>query len=480
LDIGIVIQTLGLLLVIEAIAMLPSLAVALLYGEGDAAALLFSIAATAAAGLLAYFARRRKGVIRYREGFLIVGLGWVAVAFFGALPFHFAGVFPSFIDAFFETVSGFTTTGATVMTDIEIQKHGILFWRSFTIWLGGMGILVFTLALLPALGQGTMQIMAAESPGPAPGKLVPRVAQTAKILYSIYTVPSLAEVILLRLSGLSWFDSFTHTFSTMGTGGFSNLNASVGGYHNPLAEWIMIIFMVIAGTNFSLYYGIRSGNLRTLFNDSEYRFYLLIIFLTIALIVGNIIPSYGWDWNKAVRDASFQVTSIVTTTGLSTLNYEVWPAFSKMLLFLLMFFGGCAGSTGGSIKQIRILIGLKATRRDMYALIHPRAVTPVLAANKAVPENVVREVMSFIFLYLLLFVFASLVLLTQNLDIITSTSAVAATLGNIGPGFNLVGPVMNYAGLTPLTKVVLSLCMLLGRLEIYPLLILLMPGFWKK
>lgn len=480
MDIGIVIRTLGLLLLIEAIAMLPSLAVALLYGEGDAYALSLSLIITAAAGLMAMYARRREGVIRYREGFLIVGIGWVIASFFGALPFLFAGTFPTFIDAFFETVSGFTTTGATVLTNIEIQKHGILFWRSFTHWLGGMGILVFTLAVLPTFGKGTMQIMAAESPGPIPGKLVPRVAHTAKILYAIYSLISLAEVILLRLAGLSWFDSFTHTFATMGTGGFSTLNASVGGFHNPPAEWIMAIFMVIAGTNFSLYYGIRLGNFQSLFNDSEYRFYLLIIILTVALITANIIHPYGWDWNKAIRDAFFQVTSIVTTTGFATLDYEIWPAFSKMLLFLLMFIGGCAGSTGGAMKQIRILLGLKAIRRDMYNLIHPRAVTPVMAGTKAIPENIVREVMSFIFLYVLIFVSASLLLLTQGMDLISSTSAVAATLGNIGPGFNLVGPAMNYSALTTLTKSVLSFCMLLGRLEIYPLLILLLPDFWKK
>ncbi len=480
MDFGIIVKVLGLLLLTEAAAMLPSLAIAFYFGEGDTTAFVWSILLTGMVGLILSTAKSKKKVVRYREGFMIVGLGWILASFFGAFPFLFAGTFETFTDAFFETVSGFTTTGATVLRDIEIQTKGILFWRSFTHWLGGMGILVFTLALLPAMGLGTMQIFRAESPGPAPDKLVPKVGQTAKLLYGVYILVTLSEIILLKFAGMGLFDAITHTFATVGTGGFSTQNASVGAYNSPIFEYIIIFFMFVAGVNFALYYDAVHGNFQTLLKDREFRFYGMVVFTAIVLVTININHYVFNHIGQSIRYASFQVVSIVTTTGFGTIDYEVWPDYSKMLLFALMFIGGSSGSTGGAIKHIRILLVLKVIRRELYKLIHPKAVIAIRVGNKTVPEEVLQNVMSFIFLYLLIFLSGSILLLTQGMDLLSSTSAVAATLGNIGPGFGMVGPTMNYADLTTFTKWVLSIFMILGRLEIYTILVLVMPAFWDN
>jgi trk system potassium uptake protein len=481
MEFGIVLRTLGLLLLVEATTMLPSLGLAVYYGEGYQPFLYSILIILAIGGMIAAMTGKKKpGMIRYREGFMIVGLGWVLFSVFGALPFVLSGAIPSFIDAVFETTSGFTTTGATILTNIEILPRSILFWRSFTHWLGGMGILVFTLALLPALGMGTVQVFKAESPGPSPGKLVPRIGQTAKLLYIIYFAISLAEVILLAIAGMSIFDAFTHTFATMGTGGFSTLNASIAGFENPTIEWIIIVFMILAGTNFALFYGIFNKKFFSIFKDSEFKFYMLVAGTASILVIFNTLPYYGGLAAQGIRDSIFQVASIVTTTGFTTVDYEVWPTLSKMLLFLLMFFGGSAGSTGGAIKQIRILLVLKYVNREISRLIHPRAVIPIRVGGKTVPDSVMQNVVGFVLLYMLLFCLFSVILTTQGMDLISSTAAVAATIGNIGPGLGLVGPAQNYAALTDLTKIILTLSMLLGRLEIYTILILFMPSFWKK
>ncbi len=481
MELGIVLRTLGLLLLVEAFTMLPSLGLAMYYGE-NTYGLLISILIIAAVGaiIVAIIKPNREAKIRYREGFLIVGFGWVLFSLFGALPFVLNGSIPSFIDAVFETASGFTTTGATILRDIESLPRSLLFWRSFTHWLGGMGILVFTLALLPALGMGTVQVFKAESPGPTPSKLVPKVGQTAKLLYIIYLGISLAECFLLSISGLSIFDAFTHTFATMGTGGFSTLNASVGGFQNPAVEWIIIVFMFLAGANFALYYGFFSRNILGIIRDSEFQFYFAVTALASVFVIVDTLPYYGGLMEEGIRGALFQVTSIITTTGFTTLDYEIWPSLSKTLLFLLMFFGGSAGSTGGAIKQIRILLVLKYINREISRLIHPRAVIPIRIGGKAVPESVVQNIVGFVLLYIALFCFMSLLLTTQGLDLISSTSAVAATIGNVGPGFGLVGPTLNYAGLTNFAKILLTFSMLLGRLEIYTILILFTPAFWRK
>lgn len=480
MDFGIILKVLGVLLIIESAFMLPSVGLSLFYGENDTYAFIITICITVVVGLIGSRFKPQKGIVRYREGFMIVGLGWILASAFGALPFMFAGVFDSFIDAFFETVSGFTTTGATVIRDVEVLPHGILFWRSFTHWLGGMGILVFTLALLPAMGLSTIQIFKAESPGPTPDKLAPKLKQTAKFLYGIYILFTLIQIIFLKLAGMSWFDATNHSFATLGTGGFSTRNASIGAFQNPTIDWITIFFMFAAGINFSLYYDVIHGNFKTLLRDREFQFYSFVIFLAVVFITVNVNELFDHNLIESIRQSAFQVTSLITTTGYATVDYEVWPDFSKMILFLLMFIGGCSGSTGGAIKNIRILLVFKIIKRELYKLIHPKAVIAVKVGNKAVPEEVLQNVVGFVLLYILIFVGVSIVLLTQGMDLLSSTSAVAATLGNIGPGFGLVGPAMNYAHLTGFTKLLLTACMILGRLEIYTILILVIPAFWRS
>lgn len=478
MDFGLVLKTLGRLLIVEASFLVLPLLVSLHYGESDTIAFFIAIVITAVVGFLLNLFKEKKGLVRFREGFMIVGLGWLLVSLFGALPFSLAGTFASFVDSFFETVSGFTTTGATVLANIEAQPHGILFWRSLTHWLGGMGILVFTLALLPAMGLSSLNILKAESPGPTPAKLVPKIAKTAQLLYIIYLLFTVVEIIALKIAGMSLFDSVTHTFATMGTGGFSPKNLSVGAYNMPSYEWIIFLFMFLSGVNFSLYYDLLIGKVKTLFKDSEFQFYSAIIFISIILITLNITDI--WDnIFLSFRQASFQVVSLVSTTGFATLDYSVWPAFSKMILFILMFFGGSAGSTGGAIKHIRILIVFKYIKREFKKLIHPDSVSTIRVGDQAVSESVVQNIIGFVLIYIMLFVIFSLILSTQGMGFVSSTSAVAATLGNVGPGFGIVGPAMNYSGLTVFTKLLLSLAMILGRLEIYTVLILFTPVFWQ-
>jgi len=479
MDFGIVSKTLGKLLIVESAFLFFPLTVSLYYKGGDTRAFILTIIITAIAGFILNMHKSKKGIVRYREGFMIVSLGWLLVSIFGAFPFLIAGTFDTFINAFFETVSGFTTTGATVLTNIEMQPHGILFWRAFTHWLGGMGILVFTLALIPTMGLSNLNILKAESPGPTPSKLVPKIAKTAQLLYIIYFTLTVAEVIALKIAGMSLFDAVTHTFATMGTGGFSTKNLSIGAYAMPSYEWIIIGFMILAGANFSLYYSVLVGNIKTLFKDREFQFFIAVILISTVLITINITSAWD-DLALTFRQASFQVASIISTTGFTSLDYSIWPPFSKMILFVLMFFGGCAGSTGGAIKQVRILVIFKYVKRELQKLIHPNSVISIRMGGKVIPENVVQNIVGFVLIYMLLFVGFSVILVTQNLDLVSSTSAVAATLGNVGPGFGVVGPAMNYNGLTVLTKYVLSLAMILGRLEIFTVLIIFTPFFWQE
>lgn len=343
-----------------------------------------------------------------------------------------------------------------------------------------MGVLVLTLAILPSVGAGTLQIMKAESPGPAPGKLVPKVKETAKILYGIYLGITIIEVVLLVIAGMPLYDAFVHTFGTVGTGGFSSKNLSIGAYNNIFIEVIISVFMFICGANFTLYYQALKGNIKGIFKDEEFRLYAGVVFTSILLITinlaGNIFTSIG----ESLRHASFQVSSIITTTGYATVDFNKWPVFSKMILFLLMFIGGCAGSTGGGIKNIRILILFKAMKRELLKIIHPRAVYSIRIGGKTMNEKTLSEIMSFFFMYIFIFVIAVLLVSIDGKDMVTTLSSVAATLGNIGPGFEMVGPAGNFSELSKLSKMVLSLCMIVGRLEIYPILLLMIPNFWKK
>lgn len=478
MDSGLVLKTIGHLLIVEAVFMIAPLGISIYYGESDFKAFFIAILITAFVGTILSFSRARKEAVRYKEGFMIVGLGWLLISIFGAIPFLLAGTFDNFIDAFFETVSGFTTTGASVLKDIESQPHGILFWRSLTHWLGGMGVLVFTLSLLPAVGMSSLNILKAESTGPTPGKLVPKIAETARILYIIYILLTGLEIIFLKIGGMPLFDAVTHTFATVGTGGFSTKNKSIAAYNMPSIEWVIMIFTFLAGVNFSLYYDVLMGKFKSLFKDREFQFYCTVIGIAIILITINITDSWG-NILLSFRQAAFQVVTIISSTGFATLDYSIWPAFSKMILFILMFFGGCAGSTSGGIKILRVMIVFKYIKREFYKLIHPNSVISIRIGGQTIPENVVQNVIAFVLLYFLIFAGLSLILLTQDMDLISSTSAVVASLSNIGPGFGSVGPAMNYAGLTTFTKILLSFTMILGRLEIYTVLILITPIFWK-
>ncbi|NLO82698.1 MAG: TrkH family potassium uptake protein [Clostridiales bacterium] len=482
MDFGIILKVLGLLLLIESAFMVPSLGISIYYGEYDTAAFIFSIAITAIAGLpgFIFFKSNKRESISHKEGFMIVGLGWIAASAFGALPFRFSGVCNSFVDAYFESTSGFTTTGASIFKEVENLPHGILLWRSFTHWLGGMGILVFTLALLPAMGASTIQIYRAESTGPSPDKLAPKIGQTAKLLYGVYVLVTVIMIATLLIAGMPLFDAITHTFGTVGTGGFSVRNSSIGSYQNPAYDWIIAFFMLFCAINFSLHYEALHGNFKALIKDSEFRFYAGIVLCSITLIAINIYPLFDYNVMESIRQSTFQVASVISTTGYATVDYNTWPDFSKMILFLLMLFGGCAGSTGGGIKHIRILVLFKIIRREFYKLIHPHAVITIRVGGKPVSEDLLQNIVSFVLLYLIILILVSLLLLTQGLDMMSSISATVAALSNIGPGFGLVGPASNYADLSGISKIILTACMLIGRLEIYTLTILFVPTFWRQ
>ena len=485
MNFGIISKALGLLLLTESACMLPSMGVALYYGQGDARALTLSMILTAAAGLLLLglsALRPKKGIIRYKEGFMITGFGWVLACAFGALPFCFSGSVPTYMDAYFETVSGFTTTGSTILSDVEAVPRGILFWRSFTHWLGGMGILAFTMALLPSMGGrvGTLQVYKAETTGPIAGKVRPTMRGTAKMLYLVYGIITVAQIISLRIAGMPVYDSLVHTFGTVGTGGFSIYNKSIGHYHNPSYEWIITIFTFVSGVNFSLYCNALHGNFRTLLKDREFQAYSGIVLGAIVMIAININSSVFHNVSESIRHASFQVMTIMSTTGYSSTNFDLWPDFSRMILMLLMFIGSCAGSTAGGIKVIRFVLSFKIIKRGFRRLVHPKAVMPVQLGGQTVPEETLQGVTSFIVLYLVIYFVAVLALLAQGMDMMSGASAVAATLNNVGPGFAAVGPMKNFSKLSLFSKGLLSVCMLLGRLEIHSLMILVMPHFWKK
>ncbi|MDF2675557.1 MAG: potassium transporter KefA, partial [Clostridiales bacterium] len=431
-------------------------------------------------GVTSFFIKPKNKSIYARDGFAITAIGWILLSFFGALPFYFSGSIPSLVDGFFEASSGFTTTGSSILQAVEGLPQGILFWRSFTHWIGGMGVLVLAMAILPSAGAGSFQIMKAERPGPTPGKLVPKVRETAKILYGIYIIFTVVEAILLKLVGMSWFDSLIHTFGSVGTGGFSNRNASIGSYSNVYIEIIITVFTFLCGANFALYYYAFKGNIKSIFKDEEFRIYSLIVAGSIALIAINIYGTHYKSIFQSVRYSAFQVVTIITTTGFATADFNTWPTFSKIILFFLMFIGGCAGSTGGGIKNVRILLLLKSAKRDLLKIIHPRAVYSVRYGEKSVDEKILSEVTVFFFMFITLFCLAVLVVSVEGKDIVTTLTAVATTIGNVGPGLEIVGPMGNFSSFTDLSKIVLSFCMIIGRLEIYPILLLASRRFWRK
>lgn len=451
----------------------------------DRAAFFGAVLLTAAIGGAMYwfFLPSRHSQLSLVESFSLVTLAWFAAGVFGALPYHFYGVFGgSFLDAFFESVSGFTTTGATLITDIEILPRGLLLWRSMTQWLGGMGIIVLFLAVLPRFGFKGMIMFKAELPGPIAERVVPRVAETARKLWLVYVAFTFAQAVLLIVSGVSVFDSVAHALTTMPTGGFSTYNASVAALNNPWAEAIIIFFMLCAGINFALYFRMLRGDFSA-FKNQELRFYLGVLLFAVILVVINLAPRTGPDLLTSIRQSTFQVVSITTTTGYATANFDAWPHFSRVALFFLMFMGACGGSTGGGIKQIRLMLVFKYAFRELNRLIHPSAIASIKLRGQAVPEEMLRGMIGFSFLYIFFFVFSTLALSFMGLDFTTAASAVAATIGNVGPGLGLVGPLHTYQVVPDAGKILLSMMMILGRLEIYTVLVLLLPEarrLWKR
>jgi trk system potassium uptake protein TrkH len=452
-------------------------------GEGDLNALLLSLLITSATGAVFYFFFKPgedRISLTHKEGFVIVTAGWILAATFGSLPYLLYGVFSTFTDAFFESMSGFTTTGATVITSIASIPHGILLWRSLTQWLGGMGIIVLSIAILPLLGVGGMQLYKAELPGPVKDKLKPRIAETARILWIVYVIISVVEFILLLFGGMGVFDSLCHTFTTMATGGFSTSDTSIAHFHSAHIDGVITVFMLMAGINFSLHYSVLTGNFKTFFKNSELRFFLAVALIATIIVTLNLRLNLFDETLKSLRYASFQVVSIFTTTGYVTDDFASWPALSKIILLLLMFVGGSAGSTGGSIKCMRILLIIKHSYKELYRLVHPHAVTTVKLGENIVSADVMESVWGFFILYLSLTVFATLIMSVLGVDMMTAFSSVAATIGNVGPGFGMVGPSSTYSEIPYLGKWVLSFCMLVGRLEIYTVIVLLIPEFWRK
>lgn len=481
MNLKIVLRSLGILLICEAIALLPPTLVAFLYQDGDLPAFLITIGIVLVVGGILSLIKPASRNIYARDGFAIVALGWLLMSFFGAFPFYISGAFPSFVDSFFEASSGLTTTGSSILTAIEGLPHGILFWRSFTHWIGGMGILVLTIAILPSLGTGSMQVMKAESPGPIVGRIVPKLGQTAKILYGIYLGMTLLQVIVLYLAGMNLFDAFIHALGTVGTGGFSNMNASMGYYNSPLIDWIITIFMILCGVNFSLYYFILKGNIKAFFKNNELRTYLCILFgviflITFDLLMHNTYSSFG----EAFRFSSFQAASVMTTTGYATADFNEWSLFSKMLLLLLMFIGGCAGSTAGGLKVSRTIICIKSIKHSIKQIIHPNGYYAVRMDGKKIDDKTVLSVLNYFFVYMIILIIGVLLIALNGFDFTTTLTSVITTLNNIGPGLGLVGPTGNFSTFSDFSKIVFSILMIIGRLEIYPILLLLTPDLWKK
>ncbi len=475
---GSFLKFLGLLMLVPGIC-------SVLYGENDLHVFLVSALITTSAGFVLELVTKPKNEIKdidRRAGFLIASLCWLTAGFFGTLPYLIAGVFSNPADAFFESVAGFTTTGASVISNPETLSHGILFWRNFSQWLGGMGIIVLAIAILPRLSVGGMQLMGLEAPGPTTEKLTPKIAQTAKNLWAVYIFLSIVLVILLLAGGMPFYDSIVHSFTTMSTGGFSPKGASIGHYNSSYIDGVITFFMFLAGVNFILHFSIYKRRFSDIVRSSELKFYFLLtagFILIVSFKLWNVVYD---DFFTSLRFGSFQVVSIITTTGYSSTDFDIWPSYTGFLLLLLMFIGGCAGSTSGSIKSIRILVLIKKGYREIKNLIYPKGVFPIRIDNVAIGEDVVASISSFFLLYIFIAATSTLVLLLmqEGLTIPSALSACAATLGNVGPGLEQVGPVENYSFFNSKAKTFLSFLMLVGRLELYAILVILTPVFWRR
>ena len=474
----IILHTLGWVLNVEAAAMVLPLICSVIYKEPYSAVFLICIAICLLIGLPLTLKSPKKKTMYAREGFVTVTLSWLVMSFMGALPFYISGTIPNFIDALFETVSGFTTTGASILSDVEVLPKCILFWRSFTHWIGGMGVLVFLVAILPLSGGNNLYLIKAESTGPAVSKLVPKVKTTAKILYLMYIMLTIIEILLLLIGDCNLFEALTLSFGTAGTGGFGVLNSSIGSY-TPYTQWVITIFMILFGIDFSIFYLILLGKIKDVFKAEELRVYIGIIITAVVLITLNCFHIYE-RIEDTIRHAAFQVGSIMTTTGYSTVNYEIWPEFSKVILLFLMFIGACAGSTGGGIKVSRIIILFKSISKELVTAIHPNSTKKIYLNKRPVAHEVVRAVNVYMAAYILIFAVSLLLISLDAKTFTTNFTSVAATLNNIGPGFAEVGPACNFSSFTGFSKIVFIFDMLIGRLEIFPFLVFFTSSAWKK
>jgi len=475
---SIVLYILGCVLKFEsAFLVLPAL-VGLIYREHASVSYLAVAVLCLILGVLLTHKKPRSTNFYTREGFVAVALSWIIMSIFGAIPFVLTGDIPFYVDALFETISGFTTTGSSILTDVESISKASLFWRSFSHWIGGMGVFVFIMAILPMMGGSTMNLMKAESPGPSVSKLVPHVKDTAKILYGIYIAITICEATILRALGMPLFDSLTTTFGTVGTGGFGIRNDSIAGY-SPAIQITITVFMILSGINYTAYFYILTGKIKELFKIEEVRWYLAIIFGSVAVITWNVRSLYP-TFSETLRHAFFQVGSIITTTGYATTDFDLWPALSKTLLVTLMFIGACAGSTSGGIKVSRILILLKTIRKELSLIIHPRQVKKIRMDGHPVDHETLRSANVFLVVYFVLLLTSMLLISVDEFDFSTNFTSVVTVLNNIGPGLNLVGPTQNFSIFSPFSKFVLMFDMLAGRLELFPMMILLMPSTWKR
>ncbi len=477
-----ILLVLGKLLLIESVFIGVTAIVSAVYGENDLKSLLISffICLVAGKALVATCSKVEKKIEK-REAYLIVSLGWIILSIFGALPFYISGYIPNYTDAFFETISGFTTTGASILNNIEELPHGLLLWRSLTQWMGGMGIIVLSIAILPFIKGGGVQLFNAEVPGISTDKLHPRIQGTAKKLWILYVAFTLVETILLFFGGMSFFDAINHSFTTMATGGYSTKQASIAAYDSAYIQYVIIIFMIIAGTNFSISYFALTGKFKKVLKNTEVKFYFLVIIITSLIIASGLWFFMGLGLEKSFRDALFQVVSIITTTGFATADYLTWtPSSLWIIILLLMFVGGTSGSTGGGIKVVRIHILLRNSYMELKRIMHPHAVLPVRYNKISLPQTVINNVLAFAILYMIIIAVGTAIMSFTGLDLETAFGSVATCLGNIGPGIGDVGPASNFAEISTFGKWLLSFMMLLGRLELFTVIILFSKFFWRN
>ncbi len=474
-----VLSTTGHIVLTEALLMLFPLFISLIYKETSSIGFITAIAIAVAIGLLLSICFRTKNRVIYaKEGFVTVALAWLSLSLIGAIPFIVSGEINNFIDAFFETVSGFTTTGASILTNVENLSKGLLFWRSFTHWIGGMGVLVFIMAIIPDVSDRSIHIIRAEMPGPIVGKLVPRAKDTAKILYLIYIVLTAIEILMLIIGGMPLFDSMVHSFGTAGTGGFGLKSDSIAGY-SPYLQWVITVFMLLFGINFNLYYLLLLRKIKSILRSTELWVYLSIVVSSIIIISVNVYNLYG-NLAETLRHSSFQVSSIITTTGYSTTDFNLWPELSKGILLILMFIGGCAGSTAGGLKISRFVILLKMIRREIKHMLHPRSVNSINFEGKTIEKQTITSAGVYFTVYIVCFFTVFLLICNEPFGFETNFSAAVACFNNVGPGFGAVGPSASFADYSGFSKIILSFAMLLGRLEIFPLIIALYPATWSK